>query len=374
VPNRPERPPEAREQRRIPVALLGATGTVGARLAQRLADHPWFELVEVAASERSEGARLGDRVAADVALDPRVADLTLRAPTDAFESHLVLSALPSGAARTVEAELAARGHLVVSNASAYRDDPRVPLIVPEVNADHLALLDAPRSGPAHAADGSAPSPPAGGGIVTNPNCAVAGLMPALAPLHRRFGIERLVVTTLQAISGAGRPGPSAIDLIDNVVPYIEGEEDKIAAEPAKILGRIDGDRITPIALPVSATATRVPVLHGHLESVSVALSAPVTPDEAAAVWADFRAPEVVAGLPSSPARVVEVATGADRPQPRLDRDRGSGMTVTVGRIRPCPIHTLRFLVLSHNLERGAAGAAILNAELAVADGRVRSGL
>ncbi|MBT8402964.1 MAG: aspartate-semialdehyde dehydrogenase [Gemmatimonadetes bacterium] len=360
---------DAHTRERIPVALLGATGTVGARLAQRLTDHPWFELVEVAASERSEGSRLGERVAPDAALHPRIAGLTLRSPTADFRSHLILSALPSGAARAVEAELAARGHLVVSNASAYRDDPRVPLIVPEVNADHLALLDTVREA---AAGEAVPAP--GGGIVTNPNCAVAGLMPAVAPLHRRFGIERLIVTTLQAISGAGRPGPSAIDLVDNVVPYIGGEEDKIAAEPAKILGRVEGDRIVPVPLSISATATRVPVLHGHLESVSVQLSTPASPDEARRAWREFRAPEAVAQLPSSPERVVEIADHPDRPQPRLDRDRGSGMTVTVGRIRPCPVQTLRFLVLSHNLERGAAGAAILNAELAVADGRVRSQL
>ena len=281
----------------------------------------------------------------------------------------MLSALPSSVARTVEAELAARGHLVVSNASAYRDHPSVPLIVPEVNAHHIALLDA----------ASPPVPEGttareGGGIITNPNCAVAGLMPALAPLHEHFGIEQLVITTLQAISGAGRPGPSAIDLVDNVVPYIGGEEEKIAIEPGKILGAVEGGRIVPAGLTVSATATRVPVLHGHLESVSVGLARQVTPDEAREAWLNYRAAPHIAALPSSPERLVELADAPDRPQPRLDRDRGAGMTVTVGRVRPCPVHTLRFLVLSHNLERGAAGAAILNAELAVADGRVRTAL
>jgi aspartate-semialdehyde dehydrogenase len=304
-------------------------------------------------------------VSGDVTLDDRITDLRLKAPTDAFEAHLVLSALPRGAAVEVEPTLARRGHLVVSNASAYRDDPRVPLIVPEVNADHLGLLDQREDEGLWSASG---------GIVTNPNCAVAGLMPPLAVLHRQFGVTRLVVTTMQAISGAGRPGPSAIDLVDNVVPYIGGEEEKIAIEPGKILGRLAEGAVDHAGFPVSATATRVPVLHGHLESVSVELSRSVTPEEARSAWGEYRAPDIVASLPSSPDRVIDVLEASDRPQPRLDRGRGEGMTVSVGRVRPCPVHTLRFLVLSHNLERGAAGAAILNAELAAASGRVQAAL
>ncbi|MEQ9568569.1 MAG: aspartate-semialdehyde dehydrogenase [Longimicrobiales bacterium] len=355
---------------RIPVAVLGATGTVGARLVQRLRAHPWFELAEVAASDRSVGEALGARVAPDVRLDPDDAGRVLQSLEGDFASHLVLSALPADAAREIEPELAGRGHLVVSNASAFRADPGVPLVVPEVNPDHLDLLDAqagrwtPVRGPARD----------GGGIVTNPNCAVAGLVTALAPLHARFGVRRGVVTTFQAISGAGRPGPSAADLVDNVIPWIAGEEDKIAREPARILGRFDGDAVVDAELAVSATATRVPVLHGHLESVSVELDTAVAPDEAVAAWRSFRPPPAAAGLPSAPVVPVEVADGDDRPQPRLDRDRGDGMTVVVGRVRPCPVLTLRFVVLSHNLERGAAGAAILNAELAAARGRVRRSL
>ena len=326
------------------MAVLGATGTVGERLLERLDDHPWFRVAEVAASERSEGRALGT--------------LVLQSPSGPFTSHLVLSALPADVAREVEPALADRGHLVVSNASAFRADPRVPLIVPEVNPDHLALLDR----------GS------GAGIVTNPNCAVAGLMLALGPLHRAFGVRKVIVTTFQAISGAGRPGPSASSLVDNVVPWIGGEEEKIAREPGKILGTLEGGVTVSADVVVSATATRVPVLHGHLESVSVELARPASPDEAIEMWRAFRAPDVAAGLPSSPARPVVVLTDNDRPQPRLDRDTHGGMAVSIGRVRACEILTLKFMVLSHNLERGAAGAALLNAELATAQGRVREGV
>ncbi len=355
---------------RIQVAVLGATGTVGSRLVERLAAHPWFQLAEVAGSERSEGQPLQARVAQGSRLAPEAQRLKLRSVDGPFRSHLVLSALPAAVARVVEPRLAARGHLVVSNASAFRDHPQVPLIVPEVNPDHLQLLDAQEG--LWPLEGGA-SVRSGGGIVTNPNCAVAGLMPALKPLHDAFGIRRLVVTTLQAISGAGRPGPSAGDLVDNVIPHIRGEEDKIAREPARILGRVSEGACVPLTLPVSATATRVPVLHGHLESVSVELRTAATPDQAREVWAAFRAP-VAAELPSAPERAVVLLDDDDRPQPRLDRDLGDGMTVTVGRVRPCPVLTLRFIVLSHNLERGAAGAALLNAELATARDRVRAWL
>lgn len=344
---------------KIPVAVLGATGTVGERLVTLLADHPWFDLVEVAASDRSEGDRLGDRLALEAGeLPDAVADLRLGALSGGFDAPLVLSALPAGAAREVEPRLAGEGRLVVSNASAFRQDPDVPLIVPEVNPGHLALLDR------QAARWS-------GGIVTNPNCSVAGLVVALAPLHAAFGLESVTVTTFQAISGAGRPGPGALDLTDNVLPFIPGEEEKMAAEPRRILGSIVDGAIEEAAVRVSATCTRVPVLHGHLASVSVRLGGrSATPDEATAAFAAWRGALDGASLPSAPARPLEVLQGEDRPQPRLDRDRGGGMTVTVGRIRPCPVADLRFLVLSHNLVRGAAGAALLNAELAVARGRV----
>lgn len=359
------------------MAVLGATGTVGARLVERLDGHPWFRVAEVAASERSEGRTLAEMSTDDVTISSTAGALLLQPPQGPFTSHLVLSALPAGVAREVEPELAARGHLVVSNASAFRADPRVPLIVPEVNPDHLALLDRGADQAGRAEHGQAEGGRAertGGGIITNPNCAVAGLMPALAPLHRTFGVRRLLVTTFQAISGAGRPGPSASSLVDNVIPWIGGEEEKIVREPAKILGTIADGLSIPAEIGVSATATRVPVLHGHLESVSVELDREATPEEAIELWRAFRAPAVASHLPSSPARPVVVFTADDRPQPRLDRDADGGMAVSIGRVRRCEVLTLKFVVLSHNLERGAAGAAMLNAELAAAEGRVREAL
>jgi aspartate-semialdehyde dehydrogenase len=352
---------------RIPVAVLGATGTVGEQLLALLAGHPWFRVVEVAASDRSAGSSVEERIGGAVELPPELARLRLRSLDGPFDAPLVLSALPSAAAREVEPRLAAGGHLVVSNASAFRDHPRVPLVVPEVNPDHLALLDG-QAGVWGDAECGDPRP--GGGIVTNPNCAVAGLVVALAPLHRAFGIESVVVTTLQAISGAGRPGPGAATLVDNVLPVIGGEEDKVQAEPQRILGTLVDGAVRDASFTVGATCTRVPVLHGHTAAVSVSLAADAGPAD---VIREFeRAPSRLDGspLPSAPRRPLQLLAGDDRPQPRLDRDRGDGMTVSVGRVRRCPVNGVAFVVLSHNLVRGAAGAALLNAELAVTRGRV----
>lgn len=340
---------------RIPVAVLGATGTVGSRLIQLLVDHPWFRLAEVAASERSAGTRLGALADPDVryGLPAEVADLQVVSTDGPFRSRLLFSALPSSVAREAEAAAAEAGHLVVSNASAYRADADVPLVIPEVNPDHLELLDRQRDRWA-------------GGIVTNPNCVVAGLATALAPLHRAFGLERMVVTTFQAISGAGRPGPSALDVVDNVIPYIPGEEEKIGAEPRKILGGPGA----PAVFPVDATAVRVPVLHGHTVSVSASFRDTPSPSAARAVLEAFGADAAHGSLPSSPPRVLVVTDDPSRPQPRLDRDAGGGQTVTVGRIRAGAAMDLSFVVLAHNLVRGAAGAALLNGELCVARGRL----
>ncbi len=340
---------------RIPVGVLGATGTVGSRLVRLLSDHPWFELNEVAASERSAGTSLGERMDADVrdGLPDSVTGLELLSPDADFASPLLFSALPSGAAREAEPAAALRGRLVVSNASAYRTDPDVPLVIPEVNPDHLALLERQRD--------RWP-----GGIVTNPNCVVAGLATALAPLHRAFGLERMVVTTFQAISGAGRPGPSALDVVDNVIPHIPGEEEKIGDEPRKILGAAG----QPASFPVDATATRVPVLHGHTLSVSASFRERPTVEAAREAMEAFDGEARADELPSSPERILVVDDRPDRPQPRLDRDAGAGLTTTVGRIRAGEAMHLSFLVLAHNLLRGAAGAALLNGELCVARGLV----
>jgi aspartate-semialdehyde dehydrogenase len=352
---------------RIPVAVLGATGTVGERLLALLAGHPWFRVVEVAASDRSVGATVGDRIEGGSGLPRELARLRLRSLDGPFDAPLVLSALPSEVAREVEPRLAAGGHLVVSNASAFRDHPRVPLVVPEVNPEHLSLLDGQVGVWGEAASGDARP---GGGIVTNPNCAVAGLVVALAPLHRAFGLESVVVTTLQAISGAGRPGPGAATVVDNILPWIGGEEEKVEAEPQRILGALVDGEVRGAPFSVGATCTRVPVLHGHTAAVSVTLAVEAGPEEVRRELEGARSRLEGTPLPSAPPRPLEVLLGDDRPQPRLDRNRGAGMTVSVGRIRRCPVHDVSFLVLSHNLVRGAAGAALLNGELAVTRGRV----
>ena len=343
---------------RIPVGILGTTGTVGARLVGMLARHPWFEIAEVGASDRSAGGRLGDLLAGEAGdLPEAVADLEVRSVSGSWSSPLVLSALPSSVAREIEPALAGAGHLVVSNASTFRNDPDVPLVIPEVNAHHLDLLERQRK--------RWP-----GAIVTNPNCVVTGLASALAPLQERFGVERAVATTFQAISGAGKPGPPAGELIDNVLPFIPGEEEKVAYEPRKILGTIEGGALRDAPFRIGVTATRVNVLHGHLVSVSVQLGGDPGPDAVLDALRSYRGRIGEMGLPSAPDAFLEVTDDPTRPQPRLDRDRGRGMTVTVGRVRRCEALGISFLALAHNLERGAAGAAVLNAELCRAKGLV----
>jgi aspartate-semialdehyde dehydrogenase len=323
-----------------------------------LAGHPWFRVAEVGASPESAGRTFGDVATGDVAgpdeaQDADVLRLTLKAADEDWSSPVLISALPSGVAGPLERALAERGHVVVSNASSHRMDPRVPLIIPEINPAHLALVE--RQGWP-------------GALVTNPNCSVVGLAVALAPLHRAFGIERVTVATLQALSGAGRPGPAALEVLDNVLPHIVGEEEKLAQEPQKILGALEDGEVRLAAFPVSAQTHRVPVSHGHLLAVSVKLGRRVAPGEVVEALAGFRGALEDAPLPSAPARLIEVLTDEARPQPRLDRDRGGGMTVTVGRVRRCEALDVKFTVLVHNLVRGAAGAAVLNAELCHARG------
>lgn len=336
----------------IPVAVLGATGLVGQRLIRRVARHPWFCLAEVSASDRSVGRRVGEGVPRDVVdwIGTEAASLRLQPMEAGFVSPLVLSALPSSVAREVEPRLVEAGHRVVSNASAFRADPSVPLVIPEINADHLGIL----------ASGS-------GGLVTNPNCAVAPIALALAPLHRAFRVQSVVATTFQAVSGAGRGGPSLLELADNVFPVIPGEEEKVEREVQKLLGVASGGSVESLTFPLSATTTRVPVLHGHLVDLSVAFEAPVGPDAASEAMRTFDPGPALPSLPRPPLRLTD---DPSRPQPRLDRDAGDGMTVTVGRVRACPVHHIRMMVLAHNLERGAAGAALANAELCAARGSI----
>jgi len=337
------------------VGIAGATGLVGQRLVTRVAEHPWFQLVAVGASERSSGGAYGG-VTRWMLSDPipeKAAGLVVTgcAPADFAACDLVLSALDAKVALEVEPALAKDGIAVVSNSSALRMAPDVPLLVPEVNGDAVVRIAA-RAG--------------SGFVVTNPNCSVTGLALALAPLDRAFGVRRVVVTTMQAVSGAGLSGPRAIELIDNVVPYIAGEEDKIEVELGKILGRATAEAFVPSEVVVSAHCHRVPTLDGHLEAVSVELAKPASPEDAMAALASFRGDIDGLMLPTAPRVPIVVRREPDRPQPRLDRDCGSGMSVVVGRVRACPVLTLRFVVLSHNMVRGASGGALLNAELLAA--------
>ena len=346
--------------RKLPLAVLGATGLVGQRMVERLVGHPWFDLVELAASGRSAGRRYAEAV--DWKLPGQIpaafADLpVLPAEPGAVSAPIILSALDAAVAGEIEDAFADAGRAVISNARNHRMDPDVPLVTPEVNADHLELIHEQR----RRRGGQ-------GFIVTNPNCTVIALALALGPLHRAAGARRVVVTTLQAASGAGYPGVPALDLLDNVIPFIGGEEEKIVAEPPKILGRRDGGRIRNADIVVSAQVHRVFVLDGHMLSVSVELERPLDPDAARRVFAEFRGAPQEAGCPSAPAQPIVVVDGRDRPQPRLDRMAGGGMAIVVGQVRACPALGLRFEVLGHNTIRGAAGGTLLIAELLAARG------
>ncbi len=343
---------------RVPVSILGATGTVGQRLVALLDGHPRFEVVSVVASARSAGRAYGEAVHWRLPGEPppSVAGIEVTAADDtpAEGARLALSSLDPGIARDTEERFARAGVLVVSNASPHRMVEDVPLVVPEVNGDHLALLDAQKRYPD------------GGGIVCNPNCSTIGLTLALAPLHRAFGVEAVEVTTLQAASGAGYPGVPSTDLIDNVVPLIPGEEEKLAEESAKILGRLAGRSIEFAALQMSAQCFRVPVTDGHTASVSVRLGRrPKNVEELVGAWRAFAAEHGGDGEPP-----LVISEAPDRPQPRLDRDAGAGMSATIGRTRRCPVLGWRFVVLSHNTIRGAAGGTLKVAEALAAGGRL----
>ena len=339
-------------------AILGATGTVGQRFVTLLSDHPWFELKALAASERSAGKAYRDAVTwiQTQPLDEAIGAMPVQTCEELAGGHfdLVFSALGSRVAREVEPEFAQRC-LVVTNASAHRMDTGVPLLVPEVNADHLDLLAPPKGG--------AVLPT---GIVANPNCSTIGLVLALKPLADAFGIDRLSVVTLQAVSGAGLPGISSYLIMDNVIPWISGEEEKLEIETGKILGRVAGGTIEPADVTVSAQCNRVPVVDGHTLCVSVGLQSDPEIEDVREVWRTFRAEPQELGLPSAPEQPTMYLGDDQPPQARLHRDLGRGMTVSIGRLRECPILDFRFVALSHNTLRGAAGGALLAAELAVA--------
>jgi aspartate-semialdehyde dehydrogenase len=349
---------------RIPVAVLGATGTVGQKFIRLLSDHPWFELAAVAASSASAGRRYGDvvRWREPVRLAESIAAMVVCECAPPLGARIVFSALDAEVAGPIEQEFARAGAYVITNTRTHRMEADVPLLIPEANADHLMLID--RQARERAWKGA---------ILANPNCSTAALVLALAPLHRAFQVERLFVSTMQAVSGAGYPGVASLDILGNVIPHIGGEEEKIERESRKILGILSDGIVEPAQFAVSAHTNRVAVVDGHMMTVSVGFRRRVAPDEAVAVLREFRGPPSVVRLPSSPTPPVEVDDRADRPQPRLDLDRGSGMAVTVGRVRPCPILDLRLVALGHNTIRGAAGQGVQIAELLVSEGRVARG-
>jgi aspartate-semialdehyde dehydrogenase len=342
----------------IEVGVLGATGMVGQQFLRLLDGHASFKPVWLAASERSEGKRYQE--AATWRLGggaPEFANrLSVEACVPGRGPRLVFSALEARAADELEPAFAAAGHIVVSNARSFRMMDDVPLLIPEINPDHLSLIDGQRRTRGWT-----------GAIVTNPNCSTVVLAMALAPL-RQFGLEAAVITTMQAISGAGYPGVPSFDILANVIPGIGGEEEKIESEANKILGQLSGERVVNHPVMVSAHTNRVPVVDGHTLTASVKLTDAPGPEEVVRAMQAWRGRPQVLGLPSAPARPLEVEAHGFRPQPRLDVDRGAGMTITVGRVRPCPIMGTKFVAMGHNTVRGAAGAAILNAELMLADG------
>ncbi len=346
------------QSKRIDVGILGATGMVGQQFIRQLADHPWFRPVWLGASERSEGKTYGDAATWRLSsqLPEALRGMRVHACTPNGGPQLMFSALDANAAKDIEPAFAAAGHIVISNARSYRMDPLVPLLVPEVNADHLALLPAQRRERGWR-----------GAIITNPNCSTVVLTMALAPL-RQFGLRSVMVTTLQAVSGAGYPGVPSLDIMGNVVPSISGEEEKMESETQKILGSLQAGAVTPHPVVVSAQTTRVPVIDGHTESVSVSLEARPSVDQVIEAMRSFRGRPQELNLPLAPPAPVVWTAAPDRPQPRLDAERDGGMTVTVGRVRRCPVLDIKFIALGHNTIRGAAGAAVLNAELMQAEG------
>ncbi len=347
---------KAQTKRRV--GILGATGTVGQRLIHMLRNHPYFEVTALAASGRSEGKRFADvcNWKLPFEMPQAVKDIEVYACKPPLDCDLVIASLPPDIAVEAEAAFAAAGYPVISNSSAYRMHEDVPLVVPEINPDHLDIISTQKKNRGYDR----------GFMITNPNCTTIGLVMALAPLQQRFGLEAVMMTSMQAISGAGYPGVASMDIIDNVMPFIGGEEEKCEVEPQKILGTIAGTKIESAPFKVSAQCNRVPVQDGHLESVRVKLRKQATVEDLIDAFAGFSGLPQELKLPTAPARPVIVRKEKDRPQTRLDRDAEDGMATVVGRIGKDTIFDFKFTLISHNTIRGAAGAALLNAELLVA--------
>ena len=340
----------------IPVGVLGATGAVGQRFVALLAHHPWFRITDLLASERSAGKRYGEAVnwVLETPLPSSIAEMPVKlGRPGGITAQILFSALPTDEAAELEPQLAAAGHYIFSNASAHRMEPDVPLVVTEINPDHLELVRVQQARRGWE-----------GFIVCNANCTATHLVGALHPLHLAFGVERVFVATLQAASGAGYPGVPSLDLIDNILPHSYGEEEKVQTEPRKIMGTLTDGVVRPADLTISAHCHRVPVIDGHYEAVSVALRQPATREDLLTAFRCYRRLPQELRLPSAPDPAVVVLEATNRPQPRLDRMAGNGMATVVGRIRPCHLFDWRFSLLGHNTIRGAAGGSLLNAELA----------
>ena len=345
--------------RKIPVGILGATGVVGQRFIQMLEHHPWFEVAWLAASDRSEGKVYADaaRWRLKIPIPKAVAAMKVSPATPDGAPKVIFAALDSSIAAELEPRFADAGCAVVSNSSALRMQEDVPLVIPEVNGCHIKLIET-----------QAWRKTSGGYVVTNPNCSAIGLVLALAPLHQQFGLETIMAVTMQAVSGAGYPGVASLDILGNVIPFIKNEEEKMEEETRKLLGQMNGSKILPGTFAMSAQCNRVAVEDGHTESVSIRLRKKAQPEEIVEAWNNYRAEPQQLKLPSAPERPIVYVEAADRPQPRFDVDTGAGMTAVVGRLRPCGVLDWKFTVLSHNTIRGAAGAAVLNAELLKAKG------
>ena len=354
-------------QTRHSVGILGATGMVGQRFIQLLEGHPRFQIAWLAASDRSSGKPYGQAVRwkLDTPLPPAIAAMQVSPAVPENAPKIVFAALDADIAREMEPQFAAAECAVISNSSAFRMQADVPLVIPEVNADHLELVSQQNWN--HSLDRKDT-----GYIVTNPNCSAIGLVLALKPLAERFGLRAVFVSTMQAVSGAGYPGVPSLDILGNVVPFIRNEEEKLEAETQRLLGKLENNRVVPLDAKVSAHCNRVAVEDGHTESVSVQLGSRATREDILAAWREFQ-PLRAHNLPTAPLQPVEYDAAEDRPQPRLDRMRGRGMTATVGRLRPCSLLDWKFTVLSHNTIRGAAGAALLNAELLESQGKLLRG-
>ncbi len=345
--------------KKIPVSILGATGAVGQRFVEMLVEHPYFEIVSLTGSERSAGKPYGEacRWVLSGSIPEQVQNLVVQSTSTHVLGRVAFSALPAAIAREWEPQLAAAGYAVCSNASALRQTPGVPLLIPEINYDHLDMIPLQHSELGWK-----------GLAVTSPNCTTNGIAMTLKPLDDAFGVEAVFVSTMQAISGAGYPGLASLDIQDNVIPFINGEEEKIQVETNLLLGKIQAGRCVSAQIQISAHANRVPVLDGHTMALSVKFRNKPSVEDAIQVLEDFRGPAEVQQMPTAPARPILVRKDTDRPQPRRDRDAGNGMSVSVGRIRPCNLFDLRMVSVVHNTVRGAAGGSVLNAELLYAKG------